>query len=32
VGPVVGAALAALAALAIFGGPGKGERKAAHGK
>ena len=32
VGPCVGAALAAGAALIIFGQPKEGERKAAHGK
>mgnify|MGYP001400440768 CR=1 FL=1 len=31
-GPCIGAALAAAAALAIFGEPREGERKAAHGK
>jgi aquaporin Z len=32
IGPCAGAALAAAAALAIFGKPDEGERKAAHGK
>jgi len=32
VGPLTGAALAAAAALFIFGKPGEGEQKAAHGK
>jgi len=32
VGPLVGAALAAAVGLVLFGRPGRGERKAAHGK